>query len=212
MHLVNHNMTDTPPAPAAVPASPWNLPNAITFSRLVLSVVLLALISRGDLWITCTVVFIVAVSTDALDGYLARRWNQITTLGRIMDPLVDKIIIGGTMIFLTAVPHSGIGAWTTFIVIGREMFVTALRSVLEGQGVDFSAKFTGKLKMVMQSVALPVCLVLLSPAVAAWSIFGSLQIVRNVLVWLMIAITLYSGLEYAWRGWQLLRKHPGEAA
>src|SRR5690606_14687818 len=98
----------------------------------------------------------------------ARKWNQITPLGRIMDPFVDKIIIGGTMIFLIAQPASGATAWMTFVVIAREMFITGLRSVLEGHGVDFSAKMSGKLKMVLQSAVIPLCLLSLSPTFVSW--------------------------------------------
>ena len=94
-----------------------NIPNAITFSRLILAFVVFALIDFTDAWLTCFAIFIVAVSTDFLDGYLARKWNQVTVLGRILDPFVDKIIVGGTLIFLTAHPDSGVCGWTTFVVI-----------------------------------------------------------------------------------------------
>jgi len=187
-----------------------NAPNVITFSRLFLTFVLLAMIQWGGMWIACTTIFVVAVATDWLDGYLARKWNQITVLGRIMDPFVDKVIIGGTLIFLTAIPDSGVTPWITFIVIGREMFITGLRSVLEGHGVDFSAKWSGKLKMLVQSVTIPFSLISLSP-----EFMGSLGessvtfiTVRQTLLWATVAITLYSGAEYTWRGFQLLGQAP----
>jgi hypothetical protein len=75
-------------------------------------------------------------------------------LGRILDPFVDKIIIGGTLIFLTKLPERGVTPWITFIVIGREMFITGLRSVVVGHGVDFSAQWSGKIKMTLQSTAI----------------------------------------------------------
>ncbi|WP_437201922.1 CDP-diacylglycerol--glycerol-3-phosphate 3-phosphatidyltransferase [Planctomicrobium sp. SH664] len=185
-----------------------NIPNLITLLRLLLSFVVLFLIDWGEAWILCTCVFVFAVITDYVDGHLARIWNQVTPLGRILDPFVDKIIVGGTLIFLTQRPESGIGPWVTFTVIGREMFITGLRSVLEGYGVDFSAKWSGKLKMLLQSITIPFCLLSLSPLVQSTlgnqlSIFLGL---RTVLVWVMVLITLYSGLEYLWRGWLLLRQ------
>jgi len=184
-----------------------NIPNLITLSRLVLTFVVLILITFQRYWIATTCLFVVAVATDFLDGYLARKWNQVTTLGRIMDPFVDKMIIGGTMIFLVALPQSGISAWMTFIVIAREMFITGLRSVLEGQGVDFSAKLSGKLKMLLQSVVIPMCLISLSPVFrealgAGWPTF---QITRDVLLWTMVLVTVYSGAEYVVRGWRAMK-------
>ncbi len=99
-----------------------------------------------------------AAGTDWLDGYWARKYGQVTTLGRILDPFVDKIIICGTFIFLAAVPDSGVAAWMAVVIVGRELLVTALRSYLEGEGADFSAIMSGKLKMVLQCVAVLVSL------------------------------------------------------
>jgi len=184
-----------------------NIPNLITLSRLVLTLVVLIFISLEKYWIATTGIFIFAVATDFLDGYLARKWNQVTALGRILDPFVDKMIIGGTMIFLVAQPLSGVTAWMTFVVIAREMFITGLRSVLEGQGVDFSARLSGKLKMLLQSIVIPLSLLSLSPAFQTWSDtgFSLFVVVRDVLLWTMVFITVYSGLEYVIRGWQAMR-------
>ncbi|WP_417848504.1 CDP-diacylglycerol--glycerol-3-phosphate 3-phosphatidyltransferase [Thalassoglobus sp.] len=187
--------------------SSWNLPNAITFSRLILAFVVLAMLDMTEWWITCTAIFVFAVSTDFLDGYFARKWNQVTVLGRIMDPFVDKVIIGGTLIFLIPHPESGVCAWLTFIVIGREMFVTGLRSVLEGHGVDFSAKWSGKIKMIVQSITIPLAILSLSPEFGDWlgeNKVSFLQI-RDLFLYATVGITLYSGGEYTWRGLTLLK-------
>lgn len=185
-----------------------NIPNCITLTRLVLTFVVLIMIWREQYWIATTAIFVFAVATDFLDGYLARKWNQVTVLGRILDPFVDKMIIGGTMIFLVAHPASGINAWMTFIVIAREMFITGLRSVLEGSGVDFSAKLSGKLKMILQSAVLPLCLLSLSPTFrdALGSTFTPFLWVRDLLLWCMVIVTVYSGLEYTFRGMLSIRK------
>lgn len=193
---------------APAEASSWNLPNAITLSRLVLAFVVLIMIDMTDWWITTTFIFAFAASTDFLDGYLARKWNQVTVLGRIMDPFVDKVIVGGTLIFLIPHPESGVCVWLTFIVIGREMFVTGLRSVLEGHGVDFSAKWSGKLKMIIQSVTIPLALLSLSPDFLGW--LGDYKVsylgLRDVFLYATAAITLYSGAEYTWRGLSLIKQ------
>jgi CDP-diacylglycerol--glycerol-3-phosphate 3-phosphatidyltransferase len=193
-----------------IDANALNLPNLITVSRLVLAFVLFGMISYGGLWLAATAVFVVAAATDAVDGYLARRYGMVTTLGRILDPFVDKIIICGAFIFLleksATTSHelsSGVGPWMTLIVIGREMFITGLRAILEQQGKDFSASMSGKIKMVTQCFAVGACLLSLSPSVAsAWPWF---TILRDVLLWTAVAFTLGSGVLYIRRAAQLLR-------
>ena len=184
-----------------------NLPNCITVSRLVLAFVLFGMISYGGLWISSAVVFAVAAATDAVDGYLARRYGMVTTLGRILDPFVDKIIVCGAFIFLLAANEpakgiqSGIGPWMTLIVIGREMFITGLRSILEQQGKDFSASLSGKIKMLVQCLAVEATLLSLSPFFAVqWFIN-----LRDVLLWMAVGFTLASGVLYIRRAARLLR-------
>jgi CDP-diacylglycerol--glycerol-3-phosphate 3-phosphatidyltransferase len=181
-----------------------NLPNCITVSRLVLAFVLFAMISVGDLWLASTAVFIIAAATDAIDGYLARRYGLVTTLGRILDPFVDKIIVCGAFIFLVAIPksESGIGPWMTLIVIGREMFITGLRSILESQGKDFSASMSGKIKMVLQCVAVAASLLSLTPSLKS---VDSFILLRDVLLWLAVGFTFLSGILYIRRAARILR-------
>ena len=101
--------------------------------------------------------------TTALFLPRARYLNgQVTKLGRVFDPFVDKIIICGAFIFLAAEPASGVAAWMAVVVVGREMLVTALRGFIEQSGGDFSAQLAGKLKMVLQCVAVVASLVTLS--------------------------------------------------
>lgn len=192
----------------AASTSQWNIPNALTLLRLVMTFALLAIMNSTDWWIAAAILFVVAALSDALDGYLARRWNQMTTLGRIMDPFVDKILVGGAFIFLVARPESGVTPWLTFAVIAREMFITGLRSMMEQHGIDFSAKLSGKLKMALQSVAVPVCLLSLSQpfleSSGTWR--EGFLAMRSVLLWGTLVITVYSGLEYSWRAWRTWRK------
>ncbi len=197
----------TAPGTAARPApSALNAPNVITSARLVLAFVVFGMIAHGDWWIITTVLFIIAVLTDVLDGYLARKNNQITVFGRIMDPFVDKVIICGAFLFLIPYPDSGVTTWMTLVLIVREMFVTSLRSFLEQRGKDFSAKFTGKLKMGLQSVSIPFALLSLSDI--SWFSQPAFLIVRDVLLLATVAVTLYSGIEYTVRGIQILRQPP----
>jgi CDP-diacylglycerol---glycerol-3-phosphate 3-phosphatidyltransferase len=180
----------------------FNVPNQLSALRLLLSVVLFVLIAF-EYYLAATVVFVVAAGTDWLDGYWARRYGQVTNLGRILDPFVDKIIICGTFIFLAATPTSGVRAWMVVIIVGRELLVTALRSYLEGEGADFSASMSGKLKMAAQCLAATISLIALArgadrPEALDWAL--------DVSVWSAVALTVYSGAAYIHRAIALLRR------
>jgi CDP-diacylglycerol--glycerol-3-phosphate 3-phosphatidyltransferase len=190
-------------------ATVWNVPNQLTALRLVLSVVLFVLLAFG-LYKSAIVIFVLAAATDAADGYWARRFGQITRLGRILDPFADKFFICGAFIFLAAVPQSEVRAWMAVVVVGRELLVTALRSFIEERGGDFSAKMAGKWKMVLQSAAVIASLVRLSyldvagtdwtevpPDWMTWTVIG--------LVWAAILLTVYSGIEYVLAAVRLVR-------
>jgi len=171
--------------------SNWNVPNALSATRLLLAIVVCILIELN--WLLPAVIsFLIAASTDWIDGWWARKFNQVTKLGRILDPFVDKIIICGAMIALCAAPRSPIAPWMATLVVGRELLVTSLRGMIEGQGGDFSAKQLGKWKMVAQCAAVVSVLIELqyqtAPAWLHWSSVG--------LVWLAILLTIFSGLEY----------------
>ncbi len=181
-----------------------NLPNLITSTRLILAFALFGLIAAGQNWISAALLFIFAASTDALDGYIARRNKQITVLGRILDPFVDKVIVCGTFVFLLehqAAPDSGVRAWMVIIIIGREMFVSSLRGILEKEGKDFSANLSGKLKMVLQCVAVSVSLLSMSP-LFPWS---WVPLFRDLNLYMAVAVTLWSGAVYVARGFSLLQ-------
>lgn len=129
-----------------------NVPNTLTFIRLLLAIAVCICLDF-DAPLVGLVIFTIAASTDWVDGFWARRFNQVTKLGRVFDPFVDKVIIGSVFIYLSSIPESGIPAWATVIVVGRELLVTALRSAVEAAGGDFSASQSGKWKMVAQCLA-----------------------------------------------------------
>jgi CDP-diacylglycerol---glycerol-3-phosphate 3-phosphatidyltransferase len=198
--------------------SSFNLPNQLTSLRLVLSLVLFGLIGTEH-YIPSLVLFLIAVGTDWLDGYYARKYNQITTLGRILDPFADKVIVCGTFIFLVVAPGMlaepwGLRAWMVVLIVGRELLVTALRSFLEERGSDFSANMSGKLKMVLQSVAAASSLVFLDcrgkslpggfQSVPAWIYWTTI-----ISIWAAMALTVYSGAAYVWIAYKLLREKTG---
>ena len=189
-------MTTAPPVEQNL-----NLPNIITFARLGLSFVLFGMMSAGVGWWWSAGLFVFAVLTDILDGWIARKYQLITQLGRIMDPFVDKFITSGVFLFLLPYPNSGVNPWMVVIVIGREMLVTSLRGFLERQGADFSASASGKLKMFLQCVGATLALLSMD-AVCQVDWFLTL---RDVSLWGMTAVTLWSGYIYVLRGIELLR-------
>jgi CDP-diacylglycerol--glycerol-3-phosphate 3-phosphatidyltransferase len=195
----------------------FNVPNQLTAARLLLSIVLFVVIGiaqgldpaaraalQSNLFLAALVLFVVAAGTDWIDGYWARKYGQITVLGRISDPFADKIIICGTFIFLVASPASRVAAWMAVVIVGRELLVTALRGFFEQQGTDFSANMSGKLKMVVQCAAAVACLFLLTytqDAPPQW-----LDTTVLGLVWATVAITVYSGVVYIVAAVKLLNR------
>lgn len=183
----------------------WNLPNQVTALRLIVSlIVFVALHLHWYVW--ALVLFLVAASTDWVDGQLARRYGQVTQLGRVMDPLADKIVICGSFIFLAAEPASRIGAWMAVVVVGRELVVTVIRSFLEQSGKDFSANMPGKLKMVFQCAAVAGSLWLLHTSQAVGGPSAFLPSLVTGLVWLAVLSTIYSGVIYIIAAARLVRE------
>jgi len=202
-----------------------NIPNSLTALRLVLSVVMFVALALDAYW-TATVLFVVAAGTDWMDGYWARKYHQVTTLGRIIDPFADKVIICGTFVFLAAEPLMaavpwGLRAWMVVVIVSRELLVTALRGLLEQRGRDFSAKMSGKLKMVLQCVSAVACLVYLAYAGPAFTgsaaassplpaEAGSLApdwvwLTLVVSTWAAVVLTIHSGLIYIIAAARMLR-------
>ena len=180
--------------PAAISTNPWNVPNALSAIRLLMAIAVCALIEWND-WTSALVVFVVAVSTDWIDGWWARKFNQVTKLGRILDPFVDKVIICGAMIALVGAEGSPMAPWMATLVVARELLVTSLRGMVEGKGGDFSAKQLGKWKMVLQCAAVIASLLYLrsQPAVPDW-----LRWSLPICLWGSILLTIVSGAQYVW--------------
>lgn len=181
-------------------------PNRITALRFIGAFVLFGLLSvvgEGDprqnigliqfaFWL-----FVVVVLTDFLDGYLARRDNLVSTFGRIADPFVDKVLILGVLIYLAVLPWSQpwVPAWAVVLILAREFLVTGIRGWLESTGREFGADRLGKIKMVLQSIAVGGVLFLHA---FPWpeELFGYLSWMAHALIWGTIGITLVSGASY----------------
>jgi len=193
-------------------AKVFNLPNKLTSLRLILAVVLFCTII-WEQYLGSFVLFVIAAGTDWLDGYYARKYGQVTTLGRILDPFADKVIVCGTFILLLAAPtmaelRYGLRAWMVVVIVGRELLVTALRSFIEQGGSDFSAKMAGKLKMLVQCIAAGICLLYLHAAQpdSTAAIVGWLRLLLVVSVWSAVVLTVYSGVDYVVAAVRLLQR------
>jgi CDP-diacylglycerol--glycerol-3-phosphate 3-phosphatidyltransferase len=138
-----------------------NLPNSITMSRIVMIPLLLWILSphfpwqgsSGEQEVLASILFILASITDGVDGYLARKRGQITTMGMLLDPLADKIMVTAAIIALVAYSPQVVKVWIAVVIIGREFLISGLRSIAASEGFTIQASDLGKLKTVTQIVA-----------------------------------------------------------
>jgi CDP-diacylglycerol---glycerol-3-phosphate 3-phosphatidyltransferase len=179
---------------------PWNLPNALTVLRIFLvPLLVVVLLTRfeGHVYLGAAI-FGLAVLTDYLDGFFARRRNEVTRLGILLDPLADKLLTAAA--FLSLVEMGLVPAWVVMIILARELAVTGLRNVAAGRGILIRASGLGKAKMVAQVTA--ILLLLLSrplpllrpPGIAALAV--------------VVGVTLVSGADYFRRFWQDVLRGP----
>jgi CDP-diacylglycerol---glycerol-3-phosphate 3-phosphatidyltransferase len=182
-----------------------NLPNSITLVR-ILSIPLLMWILasgrfssvNGEKELLASALFIVASMTDGIDGYLARKRGQITTMGILLDPLADKLLIAAAFITLVQLNPSLVPAWIAVIVIGREFLVSGLRSIAASEGFTIEASDLGKLKMVVQIVS--VVAVILDHRWKELTIYSHyilpIHWIAYVAIWFMVSVSLVSAIDY----------------
>ena len=195
-----------------------NLPNQITIARLGLAIIFFVLLSQYDqqapaLWMLdlAGALFIIAAATDLLDGYIARKLGQVTALGRVLDPLVDKVLVCGAFIlfigpgFVDADGHNvtEVRAWMVVVIVGRELLVTGLRGFNESIGQSFGASLHGKLKMWMQSIAAPAIILIIAHE-KTWSMGSTAGTVKATLAWLTVIVTALSMIQYLIRSRHIL--------
>ncbi len=165
-----------------------NLPNKLTLLRILLIPVFIIFLMNGYYYIS-GILFILASVTDMLDGYIARKYNLITNFGKIMDPLADKLLVSSAMICLVELGE--IAGWMIIVILAREFIITGLRAVAAGEGIIIAAGTSGKVKTILQMVALSLILLRNWP----FSYFTNLA-VGHWILWLALVVTVYSGLEY----------------
>jgi CDP-diacylglycerol---glycerol-3-phosphate 3-phosphatidyltransferase len=182
-----------------------NLPNSITLSRICAIPLLVWILSsshfssvHGAKELLASALFIAAAMTDGIDGYLARKRDQITTMGILLDPIADKLLIAAAFIVLVQVNPSLVPAWVAIVVIGREFLVSGLRSIAASEGFTIEASELGKFKMVVQIVC--VVAVILDHHWKEWPVFGHyifpIHWIASVAIWFMVCVSLVSGIDY----------------
>lgn len=172
-----------------------NLPIALTLFRIVLvPLIMVFLISSSRVSVLiAAVIFVAASLTDWLDGRMARRWNQVTRLGTLLDPVADKLLVAAALVSLVHVEM--LAAWTAVVIIGRELAVTGLRGVALSMGAVVPASSLGKAKTVSQYVAITVLILEkgVSPDLAVFHLFS------RAVLWVALALTVISGVDYFYR-------------
>jgi CDP-diacylglycerol---glycerol-3-phosphate 3-phosphatidyltransferase len=187
-----------------------NWANRLTLSRLGLTVFFV--VSLSSSWqyarTAALVIFLIAGLTDFVDGEIARRYGVITNFGELMDPLVDKIMVAAA--FISLVPLKAVPAWAATTVVARDFLVTGLRLMASAKGRILPAESLGKQKTSWQIVTIIFFLALLSIAELKYASETSTWWLRAwgeagpVLVWITVALTIYSGLSYTWQNRDLL--------
>ncbi|MCP4092155.1 MAG: CDP-diacylglycerol--glycerol-3-phosphate 3-phosphatidyltransferase [Planctomycetes bacterium] len=207
------------------------VPNLVTGARLVLAVGAFvfmarvlesepgsAAIEREAFWAFWF--FFIASITDFIDGYLARKYNWVTALGRVADPVVDKVLTLGAMIYLAVDDslyaidgdlYSVMPVWVVVLMIGREFLVTALRGLVESQGLQFGADWFGKIKLILQTYYISVALGVMGGIpdflFMPWLDFTRHPVLFAVTFWAMVILTIFSGMNYCVKGVRLMSNH-----
>lgn len=197
-----------------------NLPNYITLSRIAAIPLIIWVLTTsyyGTEHSTVRVllasgIFILASITDGLDGYLARRRGQITTMGVLLDPLADKLMIAAAFITLVQLIPSIVNVWVAVIIIGREFLISGLRSIAASEGFTIEASELGKLKMVVQIVAVVAAILAIRwdewvVRLGSSSFVFSVDLVARMAIWFMVAVSVISAVDYFVGFWKKIDKH-----
>jgi len=179
-----------------------NIPNVLTLLRIFFVPLLVAALLAEDFsrWVQLPVsneifalaIFLICAATDLLDGYLARRWKQVTTVGTMLDPIADKLLISSALISLVAKQH--IAAWMVILIVGREFAVSGLRSIAAASGLTIKASDLGKSKMVAQVIAIALVI-----ASIRWTGLKDLALLG---MWAVMLFAIVSAADYFLKFWR----------
>ena len=188
----------------------FNLPNILTLCRIACVPVIVVLLfsDSREMGFWAALIFSIASITDWLDGYLARKWEIVTVMGKFLDPLADKLIVMAAMIML--IPLERLPAWAVFLIIARETLVTGLRSVASSEGIVIEASDLGKYKTIFQMVAI-IALLLHYDYYwffgIQWDIFHvNMQFVGSAFFYASFGLTMWSGGDYLYKFFRVLTR------
>ena len=173
-----------------------NLPNTITLIRIAMIplIMLFLLLPIPGKYLISAIIFVVAAATDGVDGHIARSRNLVTTLGKFLDPLADKLLILATLICLLALDKAG--AVAIILILTRELVITGLRAIAADKGVVIAASYFGKFKTVSHIVAISYILL-------AGQFTALPEVLGTVLLWIAVIITVLSGADYLYKAKEL---------
>lgn len=166
-----------------------NLPNKLTMGR-IFAIPVFIVVFLMDYRAAAAIIFILAAVTDMLDGHIARKHNLVTNFGKLMDPLADKLLVMSALIGLVEV--GDVAGWMVAIILGREFIITGMRQVAAAQGIVIAAGTTGKIKTILQMIAIPLLILENWP----FSALGINVPVDIIFLWLALIMTIVSGAEY----------------
>ena len=196
-----------------------NLPNYITLSRIAAIPLIVWILTTsyfgasGDTRrvVLASAIFILASITDGVDGYLARRRGQITTMGMLLDPLADKLMITALYVALAQLLPAIVSVWVVIIIIGREFLISGLRSIAASEGFAIEASELGKFKMVIQIVSVVAAILALRWDEWVFRVRGiylviPVRLIAIMSIWFMVAVSVISAVDYFWGFWKKIDK------
>ena len=170
-----------------------NLPKKLTVGRMI-AVPFFVVFYMMGYYLAAFVIFIAASFTDMLDGKIARKYNLVSNFGKIMDPLADKILVYSA--FCLMVENGLVPAWMLIVILAREFAISGMRTVAASEGIVIAAGMSGKIKTVLQMIAVPLLLLL---NVEGASVIPGLEFLAYGFLWASLIMTVYSGIEYIWQ-------------
>lgn len=172
-----------------------NLPNKLTLLRIIAIPIFIVFLMMGHRYIA-TIIFIAAALTDMLDGHIARKYDLVTNFGKLMDPLADKLLVMSALVCLVELGQ--VAGWMVIVILAREFAVTGLRQVAAAEGIVIAAGITGKIKTITQMIAIPLLLL------DNWPCRYIGLPLDQIFLWIAVAMTIISGIEYIVKNKQLL--------
>ncbi len=172
-----------------------NLPNKLTLARIIAVPIFVVLYVKGLIW-PALIIYVLASFTDMLDGKIARSRNLVTNFGKIMDPLADKVLVYSA--FCLFIERGIMPAWMLMIILAREFIVAGVRTVAASGGKVIAAAMSGKIKTVLQMIAVPLMII--------EGVHPTIKLLANIFLWASLVMTVVSGFEYVYKNIEVFKE------